>query len=144
MARLYLKKTLSGFTPADDMSVELSKKYKVGEVYRGEIVKPRSTRTLGRYWVLCQMILDNSETFKTKEQVSEYLKIRTGNSTSIVSKSTGEIFHVANSIDFDSLDETEFAAFWQRVCDVVVTDILPGVTQMDIETEIQKIIGLAR
>lgn len=143
MARLQLKRTLNGFSPADDMSVETARRFKVGEIFKAEVVKPRSRKTLGRYWVLCQMILDNSDTFRSKEQVSDYLKIRTGHSTSIVSKSTGEIFHVANSIDFDSMCEAEFAELWQRVCDVVVQDILPGITQHEIEYEIGKIIGIA-
>jgi hypothetical protein len=140
---MLLRKTLGGFAPADDMSVETAKRFKVGETFRGEIVKPRSRKTLGRYWVLCQMILDNTELFRSKEQVSDYLKIRTGHSTTIVAKSTGEMFHLANSIDFDHLDEAEFADLWQRVCDVVVEDILPGITQSEIEYEMQKIVGIA-
>lgn len=143
MAKLLLRKTLGGFSPADDMSVETAKRFKVGETYKGEIVRPRSRKTLGRYWVLCQMILDNTEMFRSKEQVSDYLKIRTGHSTTITAKSTGEMFHVANSIDFDTLDEAQFAELWQRVCDVVVQDILPGITQAEIELEMQKIIGIA-
>jgi hypothetical protein len=143
MAKMLLRKTLGGFSPADDMSVETAKRFKVGETYRGEIVKPRSRKTLGRYWVLCQMILDNTEMFRSKEQVSDYLKIRTGHSTTITAQSTGEMFHLANSIDFDTLDEAEFADLWQRVCDVVVEDILPGITQSEIEYEMQKIVGLA-
>lgn len=143
MARLLLRKTLNGFAPADEFSVEASKRFKVGETYRGEIVKPRSRKTLGRYWVLCQMILDNTEMFRSKEQVSDYLKIRTGHSTSIVARKTGELFHVANSIDFDTLDEAEFADLWQRVCDVVVEDILPGITQAEIENEMAKLVGIA-
>lgn len=143
MAKLLLKKTLTGWANADDSSLETSKRYKLGEVYKAEIVKPRSRKTLGRYWVLCEMILDNSEVFRSKEQVSDYLKIRTGHSTSIMAQKTGEMFHLANSIDFDSLDEAEFADLWQRVCDVVVEDILPGITQSEIEYEMQKIVGLA-
>lgn len=143
MARMILRKTLGGFAPADDMSVETAKRFKVGETYRAEVVRPRSRKTLGRYWVLCEMIRDNTELFRSKEQVSDYLKIRTGHSTSIVAQKTGEIFHVANSIDFDSLDEAEFQALWQRVCDVVTEDILPGITRHEIEYEIQKIVGLA-
>ncbi len=143
MAKMLLRKTLGGFTPADDMSVEKAKRFKVGETYRAEVVRPRSQKTLGRYWVLCEMIRDNTELFRSKEQVSDYLKIRTGHSTSIVAQKTGEIFHVANSIDFDSLDEPEFQELWSRVCDVVTEDILPGITRREVEYEIQKIVGLA-
>ena len=41
MARMYLRKTLSGFVPADEMSVETAKRFKVGETYKADIVKPR-------------------------------------------------------------------------------------------------------
>lgn len=138
-----LRRTLSGFSAADEHAQELIKKFPVGETFRGEIVKPRSRKTLGRYWVLCQMILDNTEMFRSKEQVSDYLKIRTGHSTSIVAAKTGEIFHVANSIDFDSLDETQFQEFWSRACDVVAEDILPGITESELNYEVQKIVGMA-
>src|SRR6185437_12305799 len=104
MAKMLLRKTLGGFQPADEMSVETAKRFKVGETYKADIVRPRSLKTLGRYWVLCQMILDNTDMFKSKEQVSDYLKIRTGHSTTIIAKSTGEMFHVANSISFDEMD----------------------------------------
>lgn len=141
--QLHLKKTLAGFALADEMSVENAKRFKVGEVYKAEVVKPRSRKTLGRWWVLCQMILDNTEDFRSKEQISDYLKIRAGHSTSIVSKSTGEIFHVANSISFDEMEEAQFQELWQKVCDVVVQDILPGITQNEIEYEIARIVGIA-
>jgi hypothetical protein len=42
MARLYLRRTMSGFEPADEPSRESWKKFKVGEIYRGDVVKPRS------------------------------------------------------------------------------------------------------
>jgi hypothetical protein len=143
MARMYLKRVLSGFVPADEMSIETAKRYTVGETFRAEVVKPRSRKTLGRYWVLCQMILDNTEMFRSKEQVSDYLKIRTGHSTPIVAAKTGEIFQVANSIDFDTLDETQFQDFWSRACDVVVEDLLPGITESELNYEVQKIVGIA-
>ena len=49
MARMYLRKTLNGFAPADDMSIETAKRFKVGATYRADVIKPRSRKTLGRY-----------------------------------------------------------------------------------------------
>jgi hypothetical protein len=42
MARIYLTKTLSGFIPADEPSREIWRKYKGGETYRADVVKPRN------------------------------------------------------------------------------------------------------
>ena len=87
------------------------------------------------------MILNNTEMFRSKDQVSDYLKIRTGHSTTITA--FGEMFHDGEFHRFDSMDEAAFANLWARVCDVVVEDILPGITRHEIEYEIQKIVGLA-
>ena len=38
MARLYLKRTLSGFAPADEPSADIARKFKVGEIYRADII----------------------------------------------------------------------------------------------------------
>lgn len=144
MARLLLRKTLVGWVNADDASAELAKRFIFQEVYRAEIVKPRSLKSLGRYWVLVQMILDNSDMFSSKRQLHDYLKIRAGHCTHIVALSTGETYAVADSIDFDTIDEGEFQEVWRRITDVVIADILPGITLPEIEYEIQKITGLAR
>jgi hypothetical protein len=143
MAKLLLKRTLSGWTEADDESKALARKFVVGQTYRANISKPRELVSLRRYWGLVTLILDNSPQFTSKEQIHNYLKIRAGHCTPIVSKSTGEIFLVPNSIDFDSLDETQFQAVWNKVVDVVCEEILPGVSQDEINLEIQKCCGIA-
>ena len=143
MAKLLLKRTLAGWSPADSDAVEEQKRFKIGETYRAEIVKPRSLKTLGRYWVLVQMILDNSTQFKSKESLHNYLKIRAGHCTPIVAKSTGEVFLIPDSIDFDTLDEATWQPVWSKVCDVVANDILPGITVDEINYEVQKLCGMA-
>ena len=143
MVTLLLKRQLNGFALADQASVDIAKQFKIGEIYRAQLVKPRSRKALSRYWVLCEMILDNTEMFRSKKQVSDYLKIRIGHSTSIIAKSSGEIFMIPDSINFDALDEVEFADVWRRVCEVVCQDILPGITPLEVENEIAKIVGIA-
>lgn len=142
MARLYLKKTLTGFAPADEQSAELARKYNLGETYRADVCRPRETTSLRRYWALINLVLMNSDEFKTKEQLHAYLKIRAGHATPIVSKKTGEIFLVPNSIDFDTLDEAQFLDVWSKIIDVVCAEILPGVQASEMQYEIEKICGL--
>lgn len=138
MAKLLLKRTLNGWTEADDDSKALARKYVVGQSYRATIVKPRALVSLRRYWGLVTLILDNSDEFTSKEQIHNYLKLRAGHCTPIVSKATGEVFLVPNSIDFDALDELQFQEVWSKVVDVVVQEILPGVTADEIAYEIEK------
>jgi hypothetical protein len=145
VAELTLIRTLGGFQPAD-ISKEAMKKFEIGLTYKAKITRPRSLKALARYWVLVQMILDNTDQFKSKEQLHSYLKIRAGHCTPIVAKSTGEVFLIADSIDFDTLDEgeCEWLEIWKRIVDVVCADILPGIGAVELELEIQKLLGIAR
>jgi hypothetical protein len=143
MARLLLKRTLNGFVPADEASAEAARRFEIGQTYKGDVVKPRNLKTHRRYWALVDLIYQNSDQFKSKDQVHQYLKIRAGHSTTIISKSTGELFHVADSISFDTLDDIQFYEVYKRMLDVVVQDILPGVQVDAVQYEIEKLCGVA-
>jgi len=142
MTDVTLVRTLSGLAPADDHAREVLRRWNVGEQLRADIRKPRSLRTLRRYWALVRLTYENCEQFKSEQQVHQYLKIRAGHCTPIVSKSTGEVFLVPDSISYDRLDETEFRAVWERVVQVVADEIL-GTGVPEIEAEIMRIVGLA-
>jgi hypothetical protein len=141
VAELLLVRTFGGFQASDK---EALKKFELGKQYKAKITRPRSLKALARYWVLVQMILDNTDQFRSKEQLHSYLKIRAGHCTPIVAKSTGEVFLIADSIDFDTLDESEWHEVWKRIVDVVCADILPGIGALELEFEIQKLLGIAR
>jgi hypothetical protein len=54
MAQLYLRKTLTGFVCADEASQDVHRKYKIGEVYRADVVKPRNYQ----HHKLCMALLN--------------------------------------------------------------------------------------
>lgn len=54
MADIYLRKTLQGFAPADEAGRETHARYKLGETYRADIVKPRSYQS----HKLCMALID--------------------------------------------------------------------------------------
>lgn len=142
--KVSLVRTLGGWSPADDEALRVSRRWGAGESVVVDLKKSRLHKSLKRYWKLCDIVLSNSEQFKTKEQVHEFLKRRSGHVITIVSKSTGEVFEIADSIDYDAIeDEAEFQEIWRRVVDVVCLDILPGVTEAELELELLKCMGLA-
>lgn len=138
-----LTRTLSGAAAADDAAKDYLRRWPIGETRRANVRRPRARKSLARYWVLVNLVFENSEQFRSKEQVHEFLKRRAGHATQIVSKSTGEVFEVANSIDFDTLDEDAFRDVWNRVIHVVSEEIL-GTGIPEIEAEIQRLAGFAR
>lgn len=139
-----LVRTLAGWSPADDEAIRISRRWSVGETTTVDLKKSRNYKSLKRYWKLCEVVFNNSQQFKSKEQVHQFLKIKSGHATQIVAKSSGEVFLLADSIDYDTIeDEVEFQEIWRRVVDVVCEDILPGISRDELEYEVLKLCGLA-
>lgn len=142
MARIYLTKTLQGLAPADDEARDHLKKYNIGNTLAADVVKPREHRSLRRYWAMIKIVQENTDRFESRQVLHEYLKLRAGHFTAITS-ADGEVFKIANSLDYATLDETGFQEVWARIVDVVANEILPGIEIDSLELEIQRVCGLA-
>jgi len=143
MARIYLQKTLHSLIPADDDAREALKRWKLGDTLACDVVKPREHKSLRRYWAMVNLVLQNTDQFKSKEQLHAYLKIRAGHCTPIASNTTGEVFYVPDSIDYATLDENQFMQVWVKIVNVICEEILPGLDSEAMELEIQRVCGLA-
>jgi TusA-related sulfurtransferase len=138
-----MKRSLSGLMADDEAAAKLLRNLNPGDVVKVDIQKPRSHKNLRRWWALINMIYQNSDQFKSPEQAHDYLKILSGHCSQIVSKTTGEVYLVADSIAFGRLDEDEFQEVWARAVKAVSEHILPGVSETGLEQEILQIIGAA-
>jgi Protein of unknown function (DUF1367) len=107
MARVYLKKTLRGFEPADEPSIELWKKFKQGEVYRADVVKPRSYQHHKLCFALLNLTYANQERWSNFESFRKAIALAAGHTEEIVTVH-GEIIRLPKSLSYDALDEIEF------------------------------------
>jgi hypothetical protein len=113
MATIYLKRTEQGFVPADEPSLEAARKYKIGEVYRAEVVKPRSYR----HHKLCMALLNltyqtlpecYAMTFPTFDTFRYAVAKEAGHCEAFIDLQ-GEIVTVPKSISYDAIpDDVEF------------------------------------
>jgi O-acetyl-ADP-ribose deacetylase (regulator of RNase III) len=138
-----MRRTVAGLTPDDDAARDALRRVQIGEIVRVDVQRPRSHKNLRRWWALCNLITQNSDTIKSPEQAHDLLKIMAGHCTHIVSQSTGEVYQIADSIAFGRISEDEFQDVWQRAVKAVTEHILPGITDEDLEREILQIIGAA-
>ncbi len=112
MARAFLKKTLTGWAPADEDAVAVHRKHKLGEILRGDIVKPRSYQ----HHKLCMALL--SLTWKNLPEKYEPLwatfdAFRKGIALEaghfeVIKTSDGAIHESVGSLSYDALDEVDF------------------------------------
>lgn len=113
MARLFLKKTLSGFIAADEPSLEIAKKYKLNGVYRADIVKPRSYQHHKLCMALLSMTYQNlpeqlEHTWPTFDKFRYAVAEESGHVDEYVTLD-GETKTRARSISYDSIpDDVEF------------------------------------
>lgn len=113
MARMFLKRTLSGFVPADEASLELCKKFRQGEAYRADVVKPRSYQHHKLCLALLNLTYDNlpekfAKSYASFDQFRYAVAEESGHVESYVSLQ-GEIKTKPRSISYDEIpDDVEF------------------------------------
>lgn len=139
MARVYLRKTLTGFSPADEESAELLRKYKLGEVYRADVVKPRSYRHHKMCMALLSLTFSNQETYSNFDDFRKAVTLAAGHSREFTSLD-GEIIREVGSLSYDALDEVEFSELFPKMM-AVCCHILKGIGEEELEAEVSKYAG---
>ena len=113
VARLYLKRTQTGFVPADEPSLETMKKYKVGDVFRADVVKPRSYQHHKLCMALLNLTFDNlperyAMCYPTFDTFRYAVAKEAGHCEAFVDLQ-GEITSIPKSISYDAIpDDVEF------------------------------------
>lgn len=134
MAKLYLKCTLTGFIPADEASAEIKRKYKVGEVYRGEIVKPRSYKHHKLCFALLGLTFDNQERYTNFDKFRKAVALEAGHTEELISID-GVLTILPRSLSYDELDEIEFSEVMPRLM-TVCANILGGMDLRELEAQV--------
>lgn len=135
MARLYLRKTLTGFIPADEESRSLGQKFKRDQVYRAEVVKPRSYRHHKLCFALLNLTFSNQDQYDNFENFRKAVAMASGHCEEFHTLD-GEVLKVPKSLSYDALDEIEFTAVFGAMM-TVCCKIL-GVTAPMLEAEVSK------
>ena len=117
MARVFLRRTLTGFQPAGETDLEACKRFKVGEVYKAGVVKPRSYQHHKLCMALLSMTYANQERYGNFEDFRKAVAMAAGHSKEFVGID-GEIWREAGSLSYDALDQAEFEALFPKMMDV--------------------------
>lgn len=137
MAKLFLKRTLSGFIGADETSDGLVRKFKIGEIYRAEIVKPRNYL----HHKLCFALL--SLTYANQERWTDFRKFRRALALAVdyvdeVVTVEGEVVKIPRSLSYDECpDEIEFQKVMPKMM-TVCAEILHNMDLKELEEEVAR------
>jgi hypothetical protein len=134
VADIYLKRTLTGFVPADEASQEVTRKYKVGDVYRAKVVKPRSYLHHKLCMALLNLTFENQDRYDNFDTFRYGVAVDAGHCEDIIAPS-GEVFRMPKSISYDALDEVEFTQVMASMM-TVCANLLGGMELRELEAQV--------
>src|SRR3990167_7591673 len=146
MTRAIFVKHLQSLRPTDEASEELLRHIGQGELVSVEIKRPRHLGWHRRYFAMLQIVFANQSYYKSLDDLLDVCKLAVGHYRTVRTKQ-GDV-RIPKSISFASMDQTEFEAFYDRACDWVSQEVIPGLQRHDLDEEVrlqlEEIAGLRR
>lgn len=140
--KLLCRKELGKLVPVDVAGQEALRDVKQGSLVSVEIKRPRNVQHHRLYWALVSLVWENQERYPSAEDLHAAIKIAAGIRTQI-ELPNGTIGFIPGSISFHKMTQTEFSAFYDRVCDLVAEHFLPGCSSDELKAEVSSMIGAA-
>jgi hypothetical protein len=130
--------------PTDDVGEQLLAKMRNGAFVVLDVKQPRNIQHHRLYWALVHLIHDNIDhrLFPSPDNVHDALKWAAGIRQTICFPITGEVVEQVGSTSFEKMDQTEFAAFFERACDLVAVHFVPGLTSPEVKKQISEMTGI--
>lgn len=137
---LIFKKTLGALRPADDAAAQALQKIPMDKEVAIKIKRPRNIRHHRLFFALLKIVFENQEVYKSEAALLAAIKIATGHCTPIVLTDGTRAF-IPSSISFAAMDQTQFDAFYERVCTLVCAKIIPNLSREDLQAEIMTMVS---
>ena len=133
--KIKVRKTLTGWAPADEEGEKYHKKYKLGDIYSLDMSRFRDQRTVelnGLYWSVLRIVIVNQEEFISTKQLHFYIKKVLGIVEEIYNPKSKKMEEVVGSTSFDSMKNEEFKDYFKDSIELIKRYVIPGVTEYDL------------
>lgn len=131
----FFRRVLNGLRPDDSEAEEALRGIGKDEIVGLVIRRPRNPRHHRLFFALLKIVFENQERYRSEAELLAAIKIATGHCVPITLTS-GEKAFIPSSISFGAMDQSAFEAFWEKVCTLVCTKIIPNLKREDLEAEL--------
>lgn len=142
MTDILMRKAFGALRPVDDQGEEVLRGIPNDAIVKVAVKRARNPRHHRLYWALLSLLYENQSRYATVEELSDAIKCAVGHCT-VIAGTDGREIRIPKSISFAKMDQDEFRRFFDRVVDLAVTRILPGIDEADLRREIEEMVGLA-
>lgn len=113
---LHFVRVNGSLIPSDEYTREMLESWDNHAAIRAEVMQKRTLERLRWWWGLCRIVLDNSSDFASLEDVSNSIKLGTGNviTTQVYEGGQWRIDRAPGSIAFRNMKEQPFRALCNR------------------------------
>jgi hypothetical protein len=136
-----VRRVLNRLVPVDKISEDDLLLLPADKEFDCKIWKKRNSDHHRKYFALVNAIFPHQKYWPTVKALHDQLKIAVGFSYEARDIRTGEVRTYPDSIAFDSIDQTEFEQVYERIVEVVLTRVLPGVGRKDLDTQVHDILA---
>ena len=134
MVKILVSRKLAGLYPVDETGEAVIRKFNMGEVVSVDVTRPRNLAFHRKLFAMLNIVLDNQDHFKSVDDLLEVCKLRTGHCHTVLTKA-GEV-KITDSISFAAMDQDAFNNFYNRACAWVCSEVIPGLSQQDLDDEV--------
>ena len=96
------------------------------------VKRPRNPDFHRKFFSLLQLVYENQERYTNFERFRKEIVMRAGFYEEHVHL-TGKVSYVAKSLAFDSMDEIEFSALYDKCCGVIIEYFWPDISRHQLE-----------
>ncbi len=129
----------------DEEGERMLQRLPAGELIEVDVRRPRNLKMHRLFYALMNLVWANvpHDTYPTVDSLIVRMKIDTGHRTEMRFPTEGGFVtaYIPRSISFATMAQDEFDAFYQRCCDWVVREVIPGITNEELLAEIEPMIG---
>lgn len=129
--------------PASDDDRAKLRTMKPGDMIPCRITKPRNGDHHRKFMALVQFVAEHHPKFRSVESLLIELKMRTGHYDHFVRRD-GDVVYIPRSIDFEAMDEGDFAVWSAKAREILFAQFLPEFTARDRMRLAQEIDGWVR
>lgn len=110
-----------------------------------EVKARRNPKHHRLFFAILKFMVEHTDHFETIEQAKTAIKIAAGEVDTHIDAETGKVFFILRSINWGAMDQTRFAAFYDRAIYVIANKWMPpGTTEDAVRSELEAMIEPAQ
>lgn len=125
---------------AEPISAEIIEGLKHGDIFTAIIKRSRNPKHHRKLFALIGIVFAAQTSFATTKQLLDAIKLATG--LFDTGKTIDGIpFATPRSISFAAMGQKEFEEWYDKVVELVVNKIIPGLNREDLEMQVHEMVG---